>query len=96
MVWSQKSKSESDFARQIAAKWVSVPNFQRHLVRQVNWKYCNANKAMSLLRLSFAWCGSTISLLPWSLSVRGEVRLLDLCMALYGNLECVFHHTLVT
>ena len=46
--------SESDFV-------VSVPNFQWRLVWQVNWKCYEPNKAMSLSRSLFAWCGLTIS-----------------------------------
>ena len=37
-----------------------VPNFQRRLVWQVNRKYYESNKAISLSRSLFAWCGLTI------------------------------------
>ena len=39
----------------------SVPNFQRRLVWQVNWKYYELNKVMLLSRSLFTWCGLTIS-----------------------------------
>ena len=49
-------------------KMGSVPNHQWHqewncfrLVWQVNWKCYEPNKAMSLLRSLFDWCGLTIS-----------------------------------
>ena len=53
----------------------SVPNYQWHckknrihLVWQVNCKYYEPNKAMSLSRLLFAWCGLTIGVVLYSIT----------------------------
>ena len=53
-------RKRKQFRSRNRGKMGSVPNFQRHLVWQVNWKYAEPNKVMSLSRSLFARCGLTI------------------------------------